>query len=68
VSKLSIIFDLQTKKIALLLSLLSLRAKYKQYFVAIQSSSILKILGFTHFTQNLILTFKICFYTTFSIA
>jgi hypothetical protein len=48
VSKLSIIFDLRTKKIAMLLSPLSLRAKYKHYFSDIQSGSILKVFVFLH--------------------
>ncbi len=47
-SKLSIIFDLRTKKIAMLLSPLSLRAKYKHYFSDIQSGSILKVFVFLH--------------------
>jgi hypothetical protein len=36
------------QKIAMLLSPLSLRAKYKQYFSSLQSSSILKIFVFLH--------------------
>ena len=47
-SKLSIIFGLRTKKNKMLLSPLSLRAKYKHYFSDIQSGSILKIFVFLH--------------------
>jgi hypothetical protein len=48
VSKLSIIFVLRTKKNKMLLSPLSLRAKYKHYFSDIRSGSILKIFVFLH--------------------
>ena len=47
-SNLSITFGLPTKKKDMLISPLSLRAKYKHYFSDIQSGSILKIFVFLH--------------------